>query len=61
MLSQDGITANTPLGAALAPGGAAFRVWAPLAEAVYLNGVFGGSAFDSQTEDRLMAMDALGF
>ncbi|MBV8442817.1 MAG: hypothetical protein JO312_20040, partial [Hyphomicrobiales bacterium] len=48
MLSQNGITANTPLGAALVTGGATFKVWAPLANAVYLNGAFGGAAFESQ-------------
>jgi 1,4-alpha-glucan branching enzyme len=61
MLSQEGISADTPLGAALVRGGATFRVWAPLASAVYLNGAFGGAVFESQSEDRLMIKDALGF
>jgi 1,4-alpha-glucan branching enzyme len=61
MLSQDRITADTPLGAALGPGGATFKVWAPLAKAVYLNGMFGGAAFESQTDSRLMAKDPFGF
>jgi len=34
--SQQHITPNTPLGATVAPGGAAFRVWAPGASAVYV-------------------------
>jgi 1,4-alpha-glucan branching enzyme len=33
----------------------------PLASAVYLNGAFGGAVFESQSEDRLMAKDTLGF
>jgi 1,4-alpha-glucan branching enzyme len=61
MLPQDAISADTPLGAALVPGGATFKVWAPLASAVYLNGAFGGAVFESQSEDRLMAKDTLGF
>src|SRR5262245_12349242 len=34
--SQDHITADTPMGANLAPGGATFRVWAPAADSVYV-------------------------
>jgi hypothetical protein len=40
-LSQANLTADTPMGAALIVGGATFKVWAPSAAAVYLNGVFG--------------------
>jgi 1,4-alpha-glucan branching enzyme len=40
-VTQDGITPKTKMGANLAPGGATFRVWAPRAQAVYLNGRFG--------------------
>jgi 1,4-alpha-glucan branching enzyme len=61
MLSQDGITADTPLGAKLADGGAIFKVWAPLAKAVYLTGVFGDNVLERRTADRLMSKDALGF
>jgi len=61
MLSQAGIDENTPLGATLRPDGATFKVWAPLAKAVYLNGVFGGAAFESQSEARLLVKDAFGF
>jgi 1,4-alpha-glucan branching enzyme len=32
------------MGATLVPGGATFKVWAPLAQAVYLNGLFGSAA-----------------
>ncbi|MBI3463004.1 MAG: 1,4-alpha-glucan branching protein, partial [Planctomycetes bacterium] len=34
--SQEHVTAETPMGATLVPGGAAFRVWAPTAEAVHV-------------------------
>ena len=45
MISQQNISANTLMGANIVPGGGAtFRVWAPRATAVYLNGVFGGVA-----------------
>ena len=36
-------------------GGATFRVWAPRAQAVYLNGVFGGTSLDGQVDDLLLA------
>lgn len=61
MLSQDGIDENTPLGATLSRDGATFKVWAPLAKAVYLNGLFGGAEFEKQTEARLLARDPFGF
>jgi len=38
--SQDNITGNTPMGGNLTAGGATFRVWAPNADAVYINGDF---------------------
>jgi 1,4-alpha-glucan branching enzyme len=40
--SQDHITSTTPMGANLVGGGATFRVWAPAAEAVFVNGRFEG-------------------
>jgi 1,4-alpha-glucan branching enzyme len=43
-LSQSNINSSTPMGATLVPGGATFKVWAPLAQSVYLNGEFGGAA-----------------
>ena len=36
------------------PDGASFRVWAPRATAVYLNGSFGGKVYDQQSDDRLL-------
>ena len=41
--------------------GATFRVWAPRAEAVYLNGMFDGIAAVGQTDELLMAKDANGY
>jgi len=61
MISQQNISADTPMGATLIPGGATFRVWAPRASAVYLNGVFGGNALNSQTPDRLLSNDGNGY
>jgi 1,4-alpha-glucan branching enzyme len=60
MLSQQNITANTPTGARLSSGGASFKVWAPRATSVYLNGSFEGVAYDQQTPDRLLSKDAFG-
>ena len=61
MLSQAHISPQTPVGATLDAEGAAFRVWAPEAEAVYLHGVFGGQAFDQLTDDRLLQKDPRGY
>jgi 1,4-alpha-glucan branching enzyme len=61
MLSQQNISANTPMGAILIGGGATFRVWAPRATAVYLNGTFGGQAYNAQTPDRLLSKDGAGY
>ena len=67
MISQANCTATTPMGATLvsdqglAGGGATFRVWAPRATAVYLNGVFGGVSRSGQTPDLLLAKDANGY
>ena len=36
------------MGVTLVPGGATFKVWRPLAQAVYLNGTFAGAANSSQ-------------
>ncbi len=49
------------MGANLAPGGATFRVWAPRATEVYLNGVFGGVARSGQTDDLLLSKDVNGY
>ena len=61
MLSQAHISPQTPAGATLDADGAAFRLWAPEAEAVYLHGMFGGQVFDQLTADRLLQKDARGY
>jgi 1,4-alpha-glucan branching enzyme len=60
-ITQQNISANTPMGGTLVPGGATFRVWAPRATAVYLNGTFGGQFFNGQTPDRLLVNDGNGY
>lgn len=62
-LAQSNITASTPMGVTLVPGGATFKVWAPLAQAVYLNGVFGGAAnWSTDTDpDFLLTKDISGY
>jgi 1,4-alpha-glucan branching enzyme len=61
MITQQSISASTPMGGTLVPGGATFRVWAPRATAVYLNGTFGGQPFAGQTPDRLLENDGNGY
>jgi 1,4-alpha-glucan branching enzyme len=61
MLSQQNISAATDTGATLVPGGATFRVFAPRATAVYLNGTFAGTVYAAQTQDRLLSKDANGY
>lgn len=61
MISQANITPTTPMGANLVAGGATFRTWAQRATAVYLNGVFSGTARNGQTDDLLMQKDANGY
>ena len=61
VLSQQYISDATPTGAALVPDGATFRVWAPRALSVYLNGVFGSRTYDQQTEDRLLSKNPRGY
>ncbi len=61
MLSQAHISPEMPAGATLDADGAAFRLWAPEADAVYLHGIFGGQVFDQLTDDRLMQKDARGY
>jgi len=62
-LSQSNINASTPMGATLIPGGATFKVWAPLAQAVYLNGTFSGAANWSRNTNPnlLLSQDASGY
>jgi len=50
-ITQDHINFNTPMGANLIANGATFRVWAPNAQAVYVNGVFEGANFFRQDTD----------
>jgi 1,4-alpha-glucan branching enzyme len=62
MISQANILPTTPMGANLVDGGGAtFRVWAPRATAVYVNGIFGATPHTGQTDDLLMAKDAHGY
>lgn len=49
------------MGANLTAGGATFRVWAPRASAVYINGTFGGVDVSGQSDNLLMARDANGY
>jgi 1,4-alpha-glucan branching enzyme len=61
MLSQQNISAATATGATLVQGGATFKVFAPRAAAVYLNGTFAGTVYDAQNPDRLLSKDANGY
>lgn len=61
MVSQANIDQTTPMGATLVAGGATFRVWAPRAVEVYVNGTFGGIPRWDQSLDQLMAGDANGY
>lgn len=51
MLSQDNIGPNTPMGGNITANGATFKVWAPGAQGVYLNGTFGGNNRWTQDAD----------
>ncbi|MGE5113230.1 MAG: hypothetical protein ACM3JB_20390 [Acidobacteriaceae bacterium] len=53
-ISQVNISPSTPMGASLCPGGATFRAWAPRAQAVYLNGTFGGTARNGPDPELLL-------
>ena len=54
-ISQNHIGSNTPMGANLFADGATFRVWAPDATAVYINGVFSGTnTFRKDTDPGLL-------
>jgi 1,4-alpha-glucan branching enzyme len=61
MISQQNMSGQTPIGATLLADGATFKVWAPLAKAVYLHGVFGGETFDRPSDDRLLQKDDRGY
>jgi 1,4-alpha-glucan branching enzyme len=61
-MSQANIAANTPMGATLVAGGATFRVWAPSAAAVYLNGDFGGASdWSRDASPNLLVRDGAGY
>src|ERR1700722_4004984 len=61
VLSQQNISPQTPTGATLIAAGATFKVWAPEAAAVYLQGIFGGQVFDQPTDGRLLQKDERGY
>src|SRR5438034_11376282 len=49
--SHQHVTGATPMGANLISGGATFRVFAPSARAVYVNGIFSGVDFFRKDKD----------
>ena len=61
MLSQQNISANTPLGATVVPGGVTFRVWAPNAQSVYLNPDVAADSSAKLTDARVMSKDGAGY
>lgn len=61
MLSQQHITSVTSMGATLIDGGATFRVWAPRALHVYLNGVLGGVRHKGQNTNLELKKDNNGY
>ncbi len=61
-LTQANITAGTPMGATLVAGGATFKVWAPSAAAIYLNGTFGGAQdWSRDASPSALTRDASGY
>lgn len=60
-ISQLNVTRSTPMGANLVPGGATFRVWAPRARAIYLNGTFNSTQRTGQSPDLLLQSGADGY
>jgi 1,4-alpha-glucan branching enzyme len=63
MIAQDNIDGNTPMGATLTANGATFKVWAPGAQGVYLNGSLGGAQRWTQDQDAglLLQRDNTGY
>ena len=62
MLSQTNITPSTQLGAnPIAGGGVTFRVWAPRATDVYLNGTFGANTYVNNDANGRLTKDASGY
>src|SRR6266540_4062332 len=61
-ITQDHIGSNTKMGATLVADGATFRVWAPRAEAVYVNGRFGTTdLWSKEDSDLLLKKDSRGY
>lgn len=60
MLSQQHISPQTPIGATLQADGATFKVWAPRATAVYLNGMFASRTYDRPSDECLLSKDERG-
>src|SRR6516162_7329139 len=56
MIAQDNIDANTPIGATLTVNGATFKVWAPGALGVYLNGTLAGAQRWTQDQDAALLL-----
>src|SRR6516165_5893676 len=63
MIAQDNIDGNTPMGATLTANGATFKVWAPGAQGVYLNGTLAGAQHWTQDQDAtlLLGKDNSGY
>lgn len=62
MLSGANVTTSTPLGATPLPGGGvSFRVWAPRATDVYLNGTFGPNTYVKNAANARLTKDASGY
>jgi 1,4-alpha-glucan branching enzyme len=63
MIAQDNIDGNTPMGATLTANGATFKVWAPGALGVYLNGTLAGAQHWTQDQDAglLLRKDSSGY
>lgn len=58
-LALTNIDSNTPMGANLVAGGATFKVWAPTARSVYLNGQFGGAShWTTDTDSSLLLTES---
>jgi 1,4-alpha-glucan branching enzyme len=61
-ITQDHVSSHTPMGATLVADGATFRVWAPRAQAVYVNGQFGATAsWPRAHPDLLLQKDGRGY
>lgn len=61
MLSQQNISASTPIGATIVAGGITFRVWVPRARAVYLNPAVAANGSVELTDAQLMSKDGSGY